>query len=57
MGKSYQCNMCGRHIIAPTTNEVLNKVKAHGLQKHQITAYSDNQLVAIKRKIENYMDI
>jgi len=56
MGKSYQCNMCGRHIIAPTTNEVLAKVKAHGTQKHQITAFSDTQLTAIKRKIENYMD-
>ena len=31
LGKSYQCNICGRHIIAPTTNEVINKVKAHDL--------------------------
>lgn len=56
MAKSYHCNVCGRDIIAPTTNEVLKKVLLHEIQKHEKNKHSPDQLRAIRKRIESYMD-
>ncbi len=54
MAKIYHCNDCKRSLIAPTINDLMKAVQTHGQRKHNIRSYSQEQLYAIRRRIENY---